>query len=82
MLHIPQICYGVQNYVNKMFENSNSMDVYHKNTFYKTNLINIDIYSPINPLEVDINDVSSMSLYSGPISIRTFLNEWNADPLA
>ena len=32
-------------------------------------------YSPIYPLDVDINDASSRSLYSGPNSVITFLNE-------
>ena len=32
-------------------------------------------YSPIYPLDVDINEASSMLLYSGPISVSTFLKE-------
>jgi len=39
-------------------------------------------YSPIKPLDVDINDANSISAYSPPISFATFLNEWNSDPLA
>ena len=36
----------------------------------------------MKPLEVDIKDANSMSLYSGPISVRTFLKEKNAQSLA
>ena len=39
-------------------------------------------YSPMYPLEVDMNEASSISLYFGPISIRTFLKEWKAEPSA
>ena len=29
-----------------------------------------------------MKEASSIVLYSGPISIKTFLKEWNADPWA
>ena len=34
-----------------------------------------DTYSPMYPLDVDMNDASSNSANSGPIVDRTFLNE-------
>ena len=46
-------------------------------TLYKCNT-----HSPMKPLDVDMNDASSMSEYSGPSSVITFLNEWKAEPLA
>jgi len=39
-------------------------------------------YSPMYPLDVEKNEANSISAYSPPISIITFLKEWNCDPSA